>query len=357
MANPFGSTPLSRARQRNAYTLDNAYMARHIDVAGIIGLSIAVKLSKYLKVTVIARELPGDVGIDYASPWAGAHFRPTPAKTEEERREQAWMRQAYKEFEEIAKYHPEAGVDFIPAVEYFDNADATSFLAEEKGYTTWPDFHILDTAQLPPQLQSIQLGVTYRSWVLNSPVYLKWLQKRAEAQGTRFIRAHLTDLEQVVSAYQENTSQDESDDILAVVDASGRGSMIPSLSPHGVSSSSSQTTVIKRSVIIGVMVPLRSEDVDDASTEAILKRVRDLCPDMVGGNADELASTNGFDLKQVYVARRPMRRDGLHFVLKSLVGHTVNPLLLISCYGAGANGYTISWGLACEVDKFFSPTR
>lgn len=94
---------------------------------------------------------------------------------------------------------------------------------------------------------------------------------------------------------------------------------------------------------------VRSEDIDDASTEVILKRVRILCPEMVDEQADGLAATNGFDVRQVYVARRPMRHGGLHFVLKP-----GNPLPLISCYGAGANGYKISWGLAGKVDEFFS---
>ncbi|KAI2764155.1 hypothetical protein DTO012A8_9517 [Penicillium roqueforti] len=281
------------------------------------------------------------------------------------------MRQTYQEFEKIAKHHPEAGVDFIPAVEYFDTADATSFLAEENGYTTWPDFQILDPTQYPPQYPSIQLGVSYRSWVLNSPVYLKWLQTRAEAQGTRFIRANLTDLEQVVSVYRENTSQDEIDHVSAVVDASGRGFNDPDSFPsrgqfiivsnHGdrtIShhwSDGSSTVIIPRplgggTVIGGTKEPNNwSEDIDDASTEVILKRVRILCPEMVDEQADGLAATNGFDVKQVYVARRPMRHGGLHFVLKP-----GNPLPLISCYGAGANGYKISWGLAGKVDEFFS---
>ncbi|KAJ5359973.1 D-amino-acid oxidase [Penicillium concentricum] len=347
--------------------------------AGVIGLSIAVKLSKYMKITVIARELPGDVGIDYASPWAGAHFRPTPAKTEEEQQEQAWMRHTYQEFEKIAKDYPEAGVDFIPAVEYFDTADATSFLAEENGYTTWPDFRILDPAEYRSQHPSIQLGVTYRSWVLNSPVYLKWLQTRAEAQGTRFIRAHLTDPKQAVSVYLENKSQDETGYISAVVDASGRGFNDPNSFPsrgqfivvsnhcdktisHHWSDGSS-TVIIPRplgggTVIGGTKEPNNwSEDIDDASTEEILKRVRYLCPEMIDEQADELALTHGFDIKQVYVARRPMRHGGLHFVLGSSVAHDGNRIPLISCYGAGANGYKISWALADDFDRFFPPPK
>ncbi|KAJ5517335.1 hypothetical protein N7527_008895 [Penicillium freii] len=344
--------------------------------AGVIGLSIAVKLSKYSKVTVIARELPGDVGIDYASPWAGAHFRPTPAKTEDEQIEQNWMRQTYQEFEEIAKHHPEAGVDFIPAVEYFDTADPTSFLAEANGYTSWPDFRVLHPTEYPPQHPSIQLAVTYRSWVLNSPVYLKWLQTRAEAQGTRFIRAHLTNLEQCLSVYRKNKSHDESDLVSAVVDASGRGFDDPASFPsrgqfiiisnycdrtisHHWSDGSS-TVIIPRplgggTVIGGTKEPNNwSEDIDDASTEAILKRVRDLCPEMIYEQADGLSSPSGFDIKQVYVARRPMRRGGLHFVTGQIVDRAKSTLPLVSCYGAGANGYKISWGLASKIAEFLS---
>lgn len=99
---------------------------------------------------------------------------------------------------------------------------------------------------------------------------------------------------------------------------------------------------------------VRSEDIDDASTEAILKRVRDLCPEMICEQADGPLSTNGFDIKQVYVARRPMRHGGLHFVTGQIVDQDKSTLPLVSCYGAGANGYKISWGLAGEIAEFLS---
>lgn len=99
---------------------------------------------------------------------------------------------------------------------------------------------------------------------------------------------------------------------------------------------------------------VRSEDIDDASTEAILKRVRDLCPEMIYEQADGLSSPSGFDIKQVYVARRPMRRGGLHFVTGQIVDRAKSTLPLVSCYGAGANGYKISWGLASKIAEFLS---
>jgi D-amino-acid oxidase len=105
------------------------------------------------------------------------------------------------------------------------------------------------------------------------------------------------------------------------------------------------------------LIVVRSEDIDDASTKDVLKRVRDLCPEMIDEQADELALTNGFDVKQVYVARRPMRRGGINFALGSSVALDDSHVPVISCYGAGASGYKISWGVAEKVAEFLSPAK
>ena len=39
--------------------------------AGIIGLAAALVLSANHKVAIVARDLPGDLGLDWASPWFG----------------------------------------------------------------------------------------------------------------------------------------------------------------------------------------------------------------------------------------------------------------------------------------------
>ena len=46
--------------------------------AGVIGLTSAVLLSRKpeYSVTVIAKHMPGDLDIEYTSPWAGAHYFP-----------------------------------------------------------------------------------------------------------------------------------------------------------------------------------------------------------------------------------------------------------------------------------------
>lgn len=46
--------------------------------AGVSGLTSAYLLSQHKenKVTVIAKHMPGDYDIEYASPWAGANVLP-----------------------------------------------------------------------------------------------------------------------------------------------------------------------------------------------------------------------------------------------------------------------------------------
>lgn len=46
--------------------------------AGVSGLTTALLLAQdpTNSVTVIAKHMPGDYSIEYASPWAGANFQP-----------------------------------------------------------------------------------------------------------------------------------------------------------------------------------------------------------------------------------------------------------------------------------------
>ncbi len=44
--------------------------------AGVSGLTTALLLSKDHNVTIVAKHMPGDYDIEYASPWAGANYLP-----------------------------------------------------------------------------------------------------------------------------------------------------------------------------------------------------------------------------------------------------------------------------------------
>lgn len=130
-------------------------------------------------VTVVARELPGDWDIDYASPRAGAHFRPVPLKTDQDVFENELMREGYDEFRRLADDPnlADAGVEFVPALEYFEKSLTDSDL---EMFSKWPGYRMLAPEELPTagKASNIQAGLTYEAWVVNSPVYLKWLKNK-----------------------------------------------------------------------------------------------------------------------------------------------------------------------------------
>jgi D-amino-acid oxidase len=77
----------------------------------VIGLSTALILSHHpsISITVIAKHMPGDYDIEYASPWAGANYFPVGKPGSNlQRFEQA----TWGELERICKEVPEAGIHF-----------------------------------------------------------------------------------------------------------------------------------------------------------------------------------------------------------------------------------------------------
>ncbi|OJJ38435.1 hypothetical protein ASPWEDRAFT_168344 [Aspergillus wentii DTO 134E9] len=111
-------------------------------------------------------------------------------------------------------------------MEYFGTVDPAYFdekLVGENGYADWPSFRILGDKELAPH------------WVLNSPVYLKWLQGWAEQQGVKFIRAQVASIENSISIYREARLREGGDGhVDTVVNASGWGFEDPdSFPPRG----------------------------------------------------------------------------------------------------------------------------
>ncbi|KAE9986143.1 hypothetical protein EG328_006405 [Venturia inaequalis] len=69
---------------------------KHVVVlgAGVIGLQTAISLLEAgYKVTIVAKHFPGDLSIEYTSPWAGAHWRPNDVEVDPE--QQGWDLESY----------------------------------------------------------------------------------------------------------------------------------------------------------------------------------------------------------------------------------------------------------------------
>ncbi|KAG5977501.1 hypothetical protein E4U55_006744 [Claviceps digitariae] len=340
--------------------------------AGVIGLTAALELSRDHEVTVLATHLPGDWAIEYASPRAGAHFRPTPAQTEAEKLEHAFMRETYRKLQDISASDVSAGVKFVAAVEYFDKAVSP---ADKDMFAAWPNYRMLEPSELPA-VGSIKEGLTYTAWVLNSPVYLEWLQRKAQEQGAVLKRATVTAVAEAVFIASEHRR--ELPVPKTVVNASGVGfadaNCFPSrgqfillendfdrtISHHCADGHA--TVVIPRpgqggTVVGGTKEPNNwSPYNSDAAIQAILQRVESICPDLRRGRAQD--ERKELRVREAYVGRRPMRRGGLRLETETMeivetaddgmAGRT-RELRVVHCYGAGPNGYKISWGAAKKV--------
>ncbi|OAQ86366.1 FAD dependent oxidoreductase superfamily [Purpureocillium lilacinum] len=349
---------------------------KHVAVigAGVLGLTTALELAKQGHgVTVLAKDLPGDWTIDYASPKAGAHFRPTSVTNAREAFENTLMHETYAKLGEICRTESTSGVEFVPAVEYFDTELCPRDL---EMFSAWPQFRVLDPSELP-QSSTIKSGLTYSAWVLNSPVYLVWLQRRAEAHGAVFFREQLTSVEEAffLAANHNPTLPPP----CAVVNASGMGFGDPkcfpsrgqfilisneydrTISHH--SADGNATVIIPRPLGGGTVIggtkepsPLNS----DAAVEEILRRVSSLCPDLLQPIPGSPDAAPALDCQEAYIGRRPMRKGGLRleteFIDLVTTGRTgldteTSRLPLVHCYGAGPSGYKISWGAAQRVTE------
>ncbi|UNI24287.1 hypothetical protein JDV02_010045 [Purpureocillium takamizusanense] len=352
---------------------------KHVAVigAGVLGLTAALELARQGHgVTVLAKDLPGDWTIDYASPKAGAHFRPTAVTNAQEAFENTLMHETYAKLSEICRTESTSGVEFVPAVEYFD---AELGPRDLEMFSAWPRFRVLGPSELP-QSSTIKAGLTYSAWVLNSPVYLVWLQRRAEAHGAIFFREHLTSVQEAffLAAHHNSTQPPP----CAVVNASGMGFADPNCFPsrgqfilisneynrtvsHHAADGNA-TVVIPRPLGGGTVIggtkephnwsPLNS----DAAVDEIVRRVSALCPDLLQPIAGSLDPTPVLDCQEAYIGRRPMRSGGLRleteFIDLITTGRTgldteTSTLPVIHCYGAGPSGYKISWGAAQRVTE------
>lgn len=88
-----------------------------------MGLTTAHELSKHgsLSITVVAKHMPGDYDIEFASPWAGANYFPvgTPGSSLQRFEKATWG-----ELDRICREIPEAGIHYQETVVYGRSKDA-----------------------------------------------------------------------------------------------------------------------------------------------------------------------------------------------------------------------------------------
>ena len=186
-----------------------------------MGLTTALRLLQNgYQVSIVARHLPADRDIDYTSPWAGAHYRPIPDTDPITRYETDLARMSYDVFKAIASTDISSSVKVIEGIEYFDNP-SDAYLKLKGRYSDIDDFRVLKHSELPP---GVKFGTTYKTWSLNSPVYLAWLELQLVLGGVQFVQQSLTCLVEAFSILNDI-------DARILINCSGVGFSDPNVYP------------------------------------------------------------------------------------------------------------------------------
>ncbi|KAL9616236.1 MAG: hypothetical protein Q9160_008879 [Pyrenula sp. 1 TL-2023] len=326
--------------------------------AGVWGLTTANLLQKQQasnRVAIIASEFPGDPNpsVDYASMWAGAHYRPVPGKSAQLKAEGRLAKRTFETMRRIAREEPEAGVGLLQGVEHLAMPDSAYLNLKDGDEYAGPgdNFRILNEDELP---DGVRWGCEYASYCVNVPIYCSWLLSRFIANGGRVIKARVVD---AISAFdvaqKENLGQ-----VRVVVNCSGRNFDKDS----AVSVTRGQTCLIRRQysktvtrqnkdgtwlaviprplnggTIIGVSKEPRDMEVEPRkeTRDQMLESARRLFPDL-------LDEHNQFDLIRDNVGRRPTREGGARLEVEKLN----RGRCIVHGYGAGSRGFELSWGVA-----------
>ncbi|KAI2637242.1 FAD dependent oxidoreductase [Hypomontagnella submonticulosa] len=167
--------------------------------AGVSGLTSAYLLSKQSGnvITVVAKHMPGDYDIEYASPWAGANVLPMATE-----KNSTWERRTWPEMKRLATEVPEAGIHLLKSRVYRREKDKENLkfdgLFEENPWykNLFDDFRELPKEELPEGMAS---GCEFGSVCINVMLYTPWLVGQCRKNGVVFKRAQLKHISEAAS--------------------------------------------------------------------------------------------------------------------------------------------------------------
>ncbi|CCE85676.1 Piso0_005297 [Millerozyma farinosa CBS 7064] len=337
--------------------------------AGVVGLTTALQLKKsnpQYQVTVLASHLPGDLDIEYTSPFAGANWHSF--ATKDDVRLQEIDKVAYKEFLRLAKEDDRAGIHEVFNYTYFSREELERIGGDSSQVFPWfkdyvKEFSVLDS-DLP---EGVALGVRFKGVVITVSIYLNYLLNAILAEGVKVKRVKkLQNLEEAKSLHHSGKEAD------IVVNAAGlNASKLQSTEdPDPVYPVKGQVIHVRNNSSKVVMMSLpdgpaeemiyvmprkeggsiiggcfqtsfASTEEDRAMTQRILQRAKELLPELVDPSFER--NPNHFDVVRVQVGLRPFRKQGPRIEFDQ------NHKWLIHSYGAGGGGYQGSYGMAQKV--------
>lgn len=345
--------------------------------AGVTGLTTALLLAKSDKyeITVVAKHMPGDYDIEYASPWAGANYLPvgkegSPSATYE--------RDTWPELARLAQDHPEAGVHFQDTVIYRRAKDADSpvgdwfreLIREDAWFSTVvPNFKVLEKKDLPEGMDG---GTSFTSVCFNTAIYLPWLVSQCLKEGVVFKRGIVKHVTEAASLHHTGNKAD------LVVNCTGlsslflggvedknlypaRGQIVLVRNDPGVMASTSGTDdgddeavyIMHRAAgggcILGGCLQANSweSQPDPSLAVRIMKRAVELCPKLV----PEGKGIEALSIIRHGVGLRPMRHGGIRVEKESVKSPDGQAVKVVHSIGHGGYGYQTSYGCSAATVK------
>ncbi|OJJ65355.1 hypothetical protein ASPSYDRAFT_138980 [Aspergillus sydowii CBS 593.65] len=319
--------------------------------AGIIGLSVALELSKRgygRHVTVIAKHLPEDSHVDYTSPWAGANFSGVSGSDANALR---WDKAGYLTLMRLIDENAEEAkfLKKTESIEYWDDEPSMDKIRSVSEYLH--DVQPISKGELPP---NVAFGLRFTTITLNAPAHCRHLQSllsQPRYGSVRFARQTVASLDDAFLSSNTklvfNCTGNAAKGLPGVKDAKcypTRGQIVLVKAPqvhqntmrHG---KDYETYIIPRplsdsTVILGGYMQKGDSEsqVREEETRSILQRTGDLLPALKSNETKVLKVAVGF---------RPSREGGARVEREQFNGRTV-----VHNYGAGGTGYQAGMGMA-----------
>ncbi|KND91897.1 D-amino-acid oxidase [Tolypocladium ophioglossoides CBS 100239] len=343
--------------------------------AGVNGLTSALLLSKSKAntITVVAKHMPGDYDIEYASPFAGANVLPM-ARDENSR----WERRTWPELKRLTEEVPEAGIHYQKNHIFRRDKDMqgascpTDPLFDRDPWykSLLPDYRELSQDEVPPGHDS---GCEFTSVCINTATYLQWLLGQCLKNGVVVKRAVLADIAEARAL--SHTGQPAS----MVINATGLGSLKLGGVRDTTMTPARGQTVLVRNECHPMFTTSGTEDGDTEVLYAmqraagggtilggtydmgnwesnpdpniavrIMKRAVEVCPELAGGQGIE-----GLSIIRHGVGLRPYREDGVRIEEEKMDDGT----WIVHNYGHAGWGYQGSYGCAERVVELVNKIR
>ncbi|KAG1048753.1 hypothetical protein G6F43_008876 [Rhizopus delemar] len=322
--------------------------------AGVIGITTALLLKQkgYEDVKIVAKHVPGNMDIQYTSPYAGAHWRTMAPNNDLMLQKLDAI--SYRQFLKIAENSNllDTGIMVVPSYDYYQTLSPDHTDPWFKNIVK--DFNFLNEKDELPE--GAKIGHYYTTVLINSPVYLKWLETKFKELGGIIEQRMIRDIK---------VFADQNKDVDVLINCTGLGSKyIGGVKDKALYPTRGQTLVVKAPHVkrtlsyvgnhgITYVIP-RSDGTailggscdendsnpfsDEDTNRRILAFTKKLCPELYQNGDPEIVAYN--------VGLRPTRKGGPRFENDIIYTKKGRKVLVTHAYGHGGFGFQSSWGSA-----------